>query len=308
MTRMFKNYPNWYSISVMSVVVTYLILLFLAVWSNAAKADESKGIVTIDGSITEIIYELGMGHHVIGRDITSNYPKEVNKLPSVGYMRTLSSEGILSLRPKLVIATKDAKPQSVLRQLRDAGVKVELIDNEFTLEGVKTKIKQVAAAIGKHQEGHELAKKVEQKVLKAGEYALQQKEINGEAKAIFLLGMRGGNMNVAGRESRAHTMFELAHIHNPAAEQFKGYKPLTAEAAIQYNPAYIITMSHGLRSAGGKKGIFDSPAVKMTEAGQKQQLIVMDNGFLTFGPRLGQSIEDFVDAVYGNKTISSAHH
>ncbi len=275
--------------------VTLLLLLL----SITASADNSR-IVAIDGSLTEIVYALGEGDNMVGRDITTVYPPESLKLPSVGYMRTLSAEGILSLKPNLVIATKDAKPRSVLDRLKDAGIRVELIDNEFTLNGVKEKIRQVAKVLNKVKKGEELIKKMQTSVDKAIIVAKQAKNKNGAAKAVYIMSMRGGNMMVAGKGSRANEMLKLALVKNPAAADFNGYKPLTSEAAIQYNPQYIITMTHGLKAAGGRDGILKTPAISMTEAGKKKQLVVMENGFLTFGPRLGFEIENLVAKVYAN--------
>lgn len=298
MLKSSKNNQAWYFLSVLGLLLAYALLGLAALWSSYAKADEVR-IVAIDGSLTEIIYALGDGNQVVGRDITSNYPPEVLELPDVGYMRSLSAEGILSLRPNLVIATKDAKPQSVLTRLKEAGVRVELIDNEYTLAGVKTKIRQVAKVLNKVAQGEALAGDVQASVDRAIKMAQEAKQKNGESRALFVLNMRGGNMMVAGKGSRANKMLEMAHVGNPAASQFKGYKPLTAEAAIQFNPQYIVTMSHGLKAAGGRSAILETPAVTMTEAGEKEQLLVMDDGFLTFGPRLGEAIENLVNSVYG---------
>lgn len=297
--KRFKNHQAWYFLSFGAIVLAYGLIALAAMWSQSAYAESAKRIVAIDGSITEIVYELGLGERLVGRDITSTYPPEATQLPSVGYMRSLSAEGILSLTPDLVLATADAKPQAVLTRLKEAGVQVVVVDNAFSLAGVQAKIQQVAKALGVSEKGDALAKKVKTATEKAMKHAREAASEKGQSSALFVLNMRGGNMMVAGQNSRADTLFEMAQVANPAAKAFKGYKPLTAEAAIQYNPSYIVTMSHGLKAAGGKDSMLASPALKMTEAGRKDQLLVMDNSFLTFGPRLDQAITDLVKAVYG---------
>jgi iron complex transport system substrate-binding protein len=290
---------NTYFLTTSGLILAFILLTITALWSSSASANDSR-IVAIDGSLTEIIFALGDGDKMVGRDITTTYPPEALKLPSVGYMRTLSAEGILSLKPNLVIATKDAKPRSVLDRLKEAGIRVELIDNTFTLDGVKEKIRQVAKVLNREKEGEKLINKMQASVDKARAIAKTEKNKHGVTSAIYVMGMRGGNMMVAGSNSRAEEMLKLAYIKNPAADDFKGYKPLTAEAAIQYNPQFIITAMHGVRSAGGKEAILSATAIKMTEAGQKKQLAVMGNGFLSFGPRLGLAIEDLVAKVYAH--------
>ena len=48
-------------------------------------------------SVAEIIYLLGEEDKIIAADRTSNYPPEALELPSIGYVRALSTEGVLSL-------------------------------------------------------------------------------------------------------------------------------------------------------------------------------------------------------------------
>ena len=111
-----KNQQAWW------LFVIFIALFVLLGASNPVHSGQR--LVTIDGSITEIVYALGEQHRLVGRDVTSNYPAEAQKLPNVGYMRQLSTEGVLSLQPDMVIVTSDAKPSKVLDQLQDSKVQV----------------------------------------------------------------------------------------------------------------------------------------------------------------------------------------
>ena len=306
-----KNNQTW-SLSILGSAFILCALMALAVFSaNTAYASDhstlhksnNARIVAIDGSISEIVFALGKGDLMVGRDTTTTYPEAASKLPSVGYMRMLSAEGILSLKPTLVLATKDAKPQNVLTRLKDAGVHIEIIDNEYTPKGVELKIRQIAKILKVEAKGEQLAQKVYQSVKNAQlivQKALHQNKTE-PASALFILNMRGNNMMVAGKGSRADIMMQLAGITNPATEHFHGYKPLTAEAAIQFNPDYLLTMEHGIEAAGGKEAILNTPAVKMTNAGQNKNLILVDDNFLMFGPRIGEAIEMMVHTIYKSK-------
>jgi iron complex transport system substrate-binding protein len=75
----------------------------LALPFSAAAAER---IVSIGGDVTEIAFALGAGDEVIARDSTSLQPEAVKKLPDVGYMRQLNAEGILALKPSLVLTTE----------------------------------------------------------------------------------------------------------------------------------------------------------------------------------------------------------
>lgn len=296
-----------YGLSKLKKYSTFSLFIFLGVITHSAQASNNKAnkerIVAIDGSISEIVYALGKGDLMVGRDTTTTYPEAAAKLPSVGYMRQLSAEGILSLKPTLVLATKDAKPQNVLTRLKNAGVHIEIIDNAYTAEGVVIKIKQVANILQLSEQGEQLAKEVQESIKVAKEFVQQaiSKQQRKPAKALFILNMRGNSMMVAGKNSRADTMMQLAGITNPAAQYLQGYKPLTAEAAIQYNPDYLLTMQHGISAAGGKDEILNTPAIKMTTAGKNKQLLLVDDNFLMFGPRMGEAIKTMARKIYATE-------
>ena len=63
-----------------------------------------KRVVVAGGALTEIVYALGAQDRVIANDLTSLYPEAATRLPKIGYLRTLSAEGVLSLRPDLLLA------------------------------------------------------------------------------------------------------------------------------------------------------------------------------------------------------------
>ena len=75
-----------------------------------------RGVISIGGDITEIIYALGKIDQVIGRDTTSFYPPSVTSLPDIGYVRQLGAEGLLSLSPDLIIASSESGPPEVVEQ------------------------------------------------------------------------------------------------------------------------------------------------------------------------------------------------
>eukprot|EP01136_Pigoraptor_vietnamica_P034580 Opistho-1_new@98715 len=86
--------------------------LALPALARAAKA-EGPRLVTVSGAITEVVFALGAESMLVGSDTTSVWPEAALRTPKVGYMRQLSAEGLLSLRPSAVIATHEAGPPLV---------------------------------------------------------------------------------------------------------------------------------------------------------------------------------------------------
>jgi iron complex transport system substrate-binding protein len=89
-------------------------------WARAGPRPEraaARRLVSVGGALTEIVYALEAQAELVGVDSTSQYPVAAQRLPSVGYARSLSLEGVLALAPTQVLATEDAGPPAVLRQL-----------------------------------------------------------------------------------------------------------------------------------------------------------------------------------------------
>ncbi|KUJ71068.1 hemin ABC transporter substrate-binding protein [Thiomicrospira sp. WB1] len=268
-----------------------LFCLIVLLFGFSHKANATDRIVAIDGAVTEIIYALDEADRLVGRDTTSTYPPEAESLPDVGYMRQLSAEGILSLKPNLIIATEDARPIRVLTQLKQAGITVHTLNNDYSAKGTRHKIQQVAGILGAEQAGERVIQQFDQQLSQARNQALAQRQKEGPQQAIFLLNIRGGNMMAAGRETRADTLMKLAGLENPARDAFKSYKPLSAEAAIDFNPDVIITFAHTLEAMGGKQALLNHPAIRLTQAGRQQNLVVIEGADLNFGPHLGQAVQ-----------------
>ena len=87
------------------------IMLSFEVFGNSCEiAENSSRIAIAGGSLTEITFLLEAEDRIIAVDLTSNYPMMARDLPSIGYVRALSTEGILSLSPTLILGEDDMGP------------------------------------------------------------------------------------------------------------------------------------------------------------------------------------------------------
>src|SRR5262245_54213041 len=119
-------------------------ILSALVLAGMAYAAPNSRVVSIGGDVTEIVYALGEEGRLVGVDETSLFPVAANALPHVGYLRNLSAEGIISLKPDLILAAKAAGPQAVMTQLGDAKLALVHVSGEDSFKGVLAKIDVVA--------------------------------------------------------------------------------------------------------------------------------------------------------------------
>jgi len=282
----------------MTKAMSYTRFLYIAISLSLSfsslSAQAAERLLTIGGAVTEIVYALGKGDEIIANDITSYYPEAANKLPKVGYMRTLSAEGLLSMRPTLIIADAGAGPLNVLEQIRSAGVKVVQLQEGFTPEHVATNIR----LIGKQLQAANTEKVATQYEVAWQEVAGKVATLKNNPRVLFVLDHTGKNPQAAGDETAANAIIKLVHADNVMARQFKGYKPLTAESMVAAAPEVIITTYEGVQASGGLEVFQDKPGLRMTPAGKAKRVISMDSLLLLgFTPRLPNLVADLSKAV-----------
>ena len=245
-----------------------------------AAAAPAPRIVSLNGTISEIICDLGRQGQIVGVDVTSTYPAALEKLPKVGHNRNISAEGVLAQNPTLVVGTTESLKPEVAAQLKSAGVRVELFKQAYSVDGTKQLIKEVAAAFGATAEVPALLKKLDAQLT-------QVRKPAKSPKVLFIYARGTGTMMVAGQGTQVEKIIQLAGGQN-AATGFTEFKPLTAEALVAANPDVLLLFDSGLQSLGGKAGLLQVPGIAQTTAGRTGRVVEMDGQLLTgFGPRLG---------------------
>lgn len=256
----------------------------------------AQRIVALGGDVTEIVYALGEQGRLACDDQTSLYPPAARKLPQVGYLRTLSAEGVLACRPDLILASEDAGPTAAMTQLASSGVPLVRVSNGHTAEVVSMKIAQVAQALGVSERGQELSGKYRAALAAA---RVQVAAYPDHPRALFLMAQGPGGAMAAGRNTAADAMLRLAGARN-VAEGFSGYKPLTPEAALALQPDVIVIADFALKLLGGPQALRARPEIAATPAGRTGRIVPMDALLLLgFGPRTPQAVSALAAALRG---------
>ncbi len=256
---------------------------------------DSSRVVSISGSVTETVYALSAESKLVGTDTSSIYPEAATKLPQVGYMRQLSAEGVLSLKPTLVLATKDAGPPAVIEQLKSSGVTVLILPSETNPEGARKKIKLTAQALGVEAKGDELIKKLDEQIKETNSKIETAKS---KPRVMFVYARGGGAPNVSGTKTAADEMIRLAGGVN-AVTEYENYKPLTPEAAVTAAPDFILLPKLVFDSVGGTDGVLKMPGIALTPAGKNRRIIAIDDLLLLgFGPRTGEGIKELAKLLH----------
>jgi len=264
----------------------------------ASRSPLGVRLITVGGALTEIVYALGLEQLLVGTDTTSLYPAPAQKTAKVGYMRQLSAEGVLSLKPTAVVSTTEAGPPVVLDQLRSAGVKVEQIAADHTWDEVRRKIEAVGRAASQPEEAKALWQRLDtewQRTQAQVAQRVQARQAAGKPlpKVLFLLS-HSGSPQASGEGTAADAVIRFLGARNAMAGAygFKGYKPITPESMAAAAPDVILTTTQGIEAVGGEDGMWKRPELQLTPAYQNRQagagtLIHLDAlELLGFGPRM----------------------
>jgi iron complex transport system substrate-binding protein len=262
----------------------FSLLFGLALASTPVPADAR--VVTLGGAVTETVCALGRCASIAAADASSTAPAEVAPRATLGFHRRISAEGVLSVRPDLVLTTGESGPPEAIAQIRASGVRVVEVPGEATAAGAIARIHFLGELLGAPDQAARLADGLK------GELAAVASAVAGAPKprVLFVYARGGGTMMVAGRDTAAGELIGLAGGVN-AIFGFEGYKALTAEAAVLARPDVVLVTTGGFGVLGGAAGVWQAPGLARTPAGQRGRLVVVDDLLLLgFGPRLGEAV------------------
>lgn len=253
--------------------------------AGAAPAAPPERVVTLGGSVTEIVYQLGQGERLVGDDLSSLYPEAAAKLPRVGYYRAVPVEGVLALRPDLVLASEQAGPPEALKRLSEAGVRVMTVSDSPSVDSLTARIRSVAEAFDAAPAGERMVERITRELQEVKAMP------STHARALLLIN-RNGTPQGAGRETAANEVMRMAGLVNVLQDQ-QGYKPLSAEAVVALAPDILVVTQTSFDASGGAEKLLGRPGLASTPAAVRQRLIVMDDLLLLgLGPRLPAALTE----------------
>jgi len=255
----------------------------------------AQRIISLGGGVTEVVYALGAGDKIIATDTTSTFPNATQSLPKLGYVRTLGAEGILSLTPDIILVGAEAGPPDVLQKLAASGIKLVRVPEATELDQVPGNIRLIADALNLSDKGKTISEQVAQDI--AAVQAMLKPV--PKTKALFVLAAGRGTPMAAGSHTGADTMIRTASGINVAAE-INGYKPVSAEAVLGFDPAVIVTVNHVGEALGGPAAMAKLPELSGTSAAKNGKIAMLDALYLIgFGPRSAHATRDLAVA-FGN--------
>lgn len=248
-------------------------------------------IIALNGNIAELVFSLGLGDRVVGRDVSTTFD-EAAALPLVTRAHDVSAESVLSLRPTVVLADTETGPPEALEQIRNVGVAVVVFGAPTSIDDISDRIRSVAEALGVPRTGDDLARSTEAQI----DRAAARVDDTGRQERIAFLYMRGqaGVYLLGGKGSGMDSMIDALGAVDAGTEigLDRAFTPITSEALVRAAPDVILMTTTGLESVGGLDGLVAIPGIAQTPAGRDRRVVTVEDGLLySFGTRTPEALD-----------------
>ena len=267
-------------------------------------SDRDMRIVCVSKQLNEMIFELGKGHDIVAVDLSSTYPDSAKLLPNVGYHRMLNAEGIISMKPDLVLHDNDMGPANVLPQLEKAGLNIKAFIGGRTIDSTKLMLKQLADFFGVPDRADSLNKKLDTDIKKAKD-ALSLINIKDTPTVMVIQFGRATNsfFVMSERGGVADKMIQMAR-GKPSHYDAKGARQISPEAMATANPDIIIATDYGFDKMGGEENFKTVPGVALTNAAKNNRIYRFEeHDIVYFGPRTGDNVMKLMKLFYPNADV-----
>ncbi|PTT29932.1 hemin ABC transporter substrate-binding protein [Pseudomonas sp. HMWF021] len=266
---------------------------------QAVAADLPQRWVSAGGALSEWVSALGGEAKLVGVDTTSQHPESLKKLPSIGYQRSLSAEGILSLRPDILIGTEEMGPPPVIAQVKSARVQVELFSAQPDLPTLEKNVTHLGQLLGAQAQASQLLESYQQQ-LAAQKTRVTELQARQKAPGVLvLIGHAGGKPLIAGKNTAADWLLQQAGGHNLATHT--GYKPFSVESLAGLDPEVLVFADRALTGEAAKAALFkENPILQSSRAARSGRVLELDPTLLVggLGPRLPVAMKSLSDGFY----------
>src|SRR5829696_2385749 len=248
----------------------------------------AQRVVSMAPSNTEILFAMGAGNQVVGRDALSDFPEAAKNVADVGStFDALNTELIVSLKPDLVLAAEINTPEQV-KQLEDLGLTVYYLKNPLTLEEMYGNLEIVAQLTGHREEAAALIES-----LKARVAAVDEKiaPISSHPNVFYELdGTDPAKPYTAGKGTFITQLIDRAGGYNIAAD-LEGYPQMSLEQVVAADPSFIILGD--ARYGVTPESIAQRPGWENLSAVKNGQVVEFNDDLVSRpGPRLVDALEE----------------
>ena len=260
----------------------FFVFIYHFTFHNPAYAEPPKRIISLAPNITEILFALGLGDNIAGVTIFCDYPEEAKKKQKIGGMSNPSLEGVVSLKPDIVVMTTDGNPKEFEERLHSLKIRTYIFKAQRFSE-LPQAIREMGSSFDVKERADSLAGRIETSLKKLKITGHSQKK-----KVLFIIWPEP--LIVAGPNTAMDDTITLLGSENIASKAKTSYPKYSVEEIIRQAPdVIIIGKGHENMqevSATLLKRLKSVPAVK------NNRIYYVSDSLYRLGPRVIEGIEE----------------
>ncbi|MBP9924884.1 MAG: ABC transporter substrate-binding protein [Cyclobacteriaceae bacterium] len=283
--------------------LVYVFLILLIGCGRFSSKDQKKEnevrIVCLSKQYNEIIYELNAQKNLVAVDLSSTYPPEIKELPTVGYHRALSTEGILSMKPTLIIHDNNVGPEQVMKQMEALKIPMMVFNTKGNdIASAKALVTEMGKYFGKEKAADSLNAKLDGDIKLAEEALAKYTE---KPKVVVIHYGRANNVYLTMTEnSTTADLIRMAGGTIPITGE-RGMMQLSSEVVAKSDPDVILLTDYGYDRLGSPEEIKSLPGVAGTRAATNNRIYrVEEHDMVYLGPRTGEVILMLQELIHRN--------
>jgi ABC-type hemin transport system substrate-binding protein len=243
----------------------------------------AQRIVSLVPSLTEALFELGLGARVVGVTDWCIHPADrLAALPRVGGTKNPALERVLELSPDLVIANQEENRERDVDRLRAAGIPVWVTYPRTVAEGVEL-VRELAGLGAPPERAEPLVRGLEQALERALAAAPERRT------RVFCAIWKKPWMAV-GADTYAEDLLRVCGGHNVFDARSERRYPIVDEAEIEAAQPDVILLPDEPYAFGARD--VEELAALATPASASGRIHVLDGTLVSwYGPRIARAIE-----------------
>jgi iron complex transport system substrate-binding protein len=223
--------------------------------ASSQPAGKRPRVITFSPALTSIVFEMGLGGHVVGVSAFSNLPEGQTR-PVAGDRQNINAERIAALAGDLLLIQQNPRDFDLIRRI-DPRIGIEHFTIE-KLDDIASAVERIGKLAGEERIGLESRRRFE------GRLADVRRRVAGlpVPRVLFLTGV--DPPSVAGRDSFIHEMIELAGGQDVTAK-YQRWTQINVERMLTAGPEVVICQADKGRQAQAREflaGLKDMPAAQ----------------------------------------------
>ena len=250
------NKPR-FNIGLVGLVGVILLSFAVTYWGktvlNASSTARLSGLLTADGknkittcdsivslapSITETLFELGLGNKVVGVTTYCDFPEAAKSIDKIGGYFYPNHEAILALQPDLVVML--SVHEAFKEHAKELGLGTLSVNNQ-SVKGILNSMTQIGGACGAADEADKIVSRLSARIERI------QKKTAGldRPKVLVSVGRNMGtgkldDLYISGKDGFFNELIQLAGGVNAYTGQTSQFPSVSDEGLIQLNPDVIV--------------------------------------------------------------------